>query len=127
VKGVDFIPHPLLVRLALNAGWGRSSWIEPATKARVRYAAKKGYGGLIGYITKDVRQRHLNGHAYSFSRRWVGGRVTVERDADGLVWMWIGSELEARSLLGAMGFVDAPGGVGPQGRAPPDWVGYGVM
>jgi hypothetical protein len=116
-----FIPHEVLKRVAVRAGFGTSTWVEPASKARVRYAAKKGYGGLIGYITKDVRMRHLNGHAYSFSRGWLpaGVRVKRQRDPDGTVWVFESSEQGARKAMREAGYLDPPGYCG-QSRGPPE-------
>jgi len=115
---VRYLPHRQLQSLAVRTGFGARASIRQASKEDVRYVAKIGPGGLVGYVTKDVSERHLMGHAYSYSRSWLlvaGPGVAAKRPG---VWKYGRSYLQVRTAMESAGYL-TPAAWSAQGRAPP--------
>jgi len=114
---MSYVPHETLQRLAVRAGWGARLSVNAATKQHVRYVSKIGPGGLVGYITKDVSERHLMGHAYSYSRSWLllPSPATVGKRVGR--WEYARSDVQVRTAMESAGFL-TPATWSVQGRAP---------
>ena len=120
---MPYFSEKRLKALAVRAGWGRLASIGQADKKHVRYVSKMGPGGLVGYVTKDVSERHLLGHAYSYSRDWL---VVAERDrTPGRpgCWRFSSSDVDVRTAMESAGYLTPPAW-SAQSLPPPDYVGW---